>query len=74
MYKIYTRDGCSFCDKAKVLMSEHNIPFQEVSIGKDVQREEVLQLFPGVKMLPIVVDVNGFLVGGYDDLRSVIQQ
>lgn len=73
MITIYTRDGCSFCDKAKSFMNENNIQYTEMSIGKNVQREEVIQKFPGVKLLPIVVNVDNTLIGGYEDLVKHIQ-
>jgi glutaredoxin len=73
MITIYTRDGCSFCDKAKSFMNENNIQYTEMSIGKNVQREEVIQKFPGVKLLPIVVNVDDTLIGGYEDLVKHIQ-
>jgi len=73
MITIYTRDGCSFCDKAKSFMNENNIQYTEMSIGKNVQREEVIQKFPGVKLLPIVVNVDNTLIGGYEDLVKHMQ-
>lgn len=74
MITIYTRDGCSFCDKAKQLMIENNISYNEMSIGKNIQREEVIQKFPNSKLLPIIVNVDGTLLGGYDDLVKYMQQ
>lgn len=74
MFSIYTRDGCSFCEKAKKLLNQNNIQYNEYSIGKNVLREEVLEKFPGVKMLPIVVGVDGTLLGGYEDLVVHLQQ
>lgn len=74
MFSVYTRDGCSFCEKAKNLLNQNNLQYTEYSIGKNILREEVLQKFPGIKMLPIVVDVNGTLVGGYEDLVRHLQQ
>lgn len=74
MITIYTRDGCSLCDKAKSFMTENNIQYSEMSIGKNIQREEVIQKFPEVKLLPIVVSVDGTLLGGYEDLVKHVQQ
>lgn len=74
MFSVYTRDGCSFCEKAKNLLNQNNLQYTEYSIGKNILREEVLQKFPGIKMLPIIVDVNGTLVGGYEDLVTHLQQ
>lgn len=74
MFSIYTRDGCSFCEKAKKILNQNNLQYTEYSIGKNILREEVLEKFPGVKMLPIVVGVDGTLLGGYEDLVVHLQQ
>lgn len=74
MFSIYTRDGCSFCEKAKNLLNQNNLQYNEYSIGKNVLREEVIEKFPGIKMLPIIVDVDGTLLGGYEDLVKHLQQ
>lgn len=74
MITIYTRDGCSFCDKAKHLMNENNMKYAEMIIGENIQREDVIQKFPNIKLLPIIVNVDGTLLGGYDDLVKYMQQ
>jgi glutaredoxin len=74
MITIYTRDGCSFCDKAKQIMNENNMKYTEMIIGENIQREEVIQKFPGIKLLPIIVNVDGTLLGGYDALVKHMQQ
>lgn len=74
MITIYTRDGCSFCDKAKQIMNENNMKYAEMIIGENIQREDVIQKFPNIKLLPIIVNVDGTLLGGYDDLVKYMQQ
>lgn len=56
MLKVYTRDGCSRCEKVKQEFRDTAVLYEEVVIGRDVDRETVLATFPGVKALPIVFD------------------
>jgi glutaredoxin len=39
MYKMYTKDDCPWCIKAKRLLMDCGIQFQELKLGKDYQRE-----------------------------------
>jgi hypothetical protein len=45
--------------------------YKEYIIGKDVMREHVLELFPDMKSVPIIIE-NGELVGGYEQLNERI--
>jgi glutaredoxin 3 len=70
-FEIYTREGCSLCESTKSYLSELEIGYREYVIGKDVTRDMVVETFPGVRMLPIVV-VSGKYVGGYEDLLAFL--
>ncbi len=71
MIHIYSRENCAFCLKAKNLLNENNIQYQEIIIGKDIDRNEVIQKFPNRKLLPIVL-TNDTMIGGYEDLVNYI--
>jgi glutaredoxin len=51
---IYTRAGCAKCVSVKNRLKEKDHSFREMVIEKDITREEVMDLFPGVKSLPIL--------------------
>lgn len=53
---VYTKEQCSQCEAAKNLLRTHNVEFNEIRIGPDIDRHLVLVMFPGVKMVPIIVD------------------
>lgn len=55
MIKVYSREGCPKCTLAKKTMTDHGIPFEELKIGRDVTREEVLEKFPNARELPLLV-------------------
>lgn len=67
MITIYTKPDCNFCNKAKQLLSTKNIPFAEIEIGKDISKEEILEQYPFIKTVPIILD-SSRLIGGYNDL------
>ncbi len=71
MLNIYTKNDCVWCEKAKALMMENNIPFKEVRIGEDVTRSWVVEAFPTRKTVPIITDGH-MIIGGYDDLKEKI--
>lgn len=74
MYKVYTKDDCSWCVKAKRLMMDCGIHFQELKLGKDYKREELQSLLP--VNLPLTVP-QIFLydkrIGGYEDLVEYLE-
>ena len=65
--ELYTRDGCMFCDQAKLYLNKKQIEYHEYKIGIDVTRDSVIETFPGVKKLPIIT-IDGAHIGGYQQL------
>ena len=50
---IYTRDKCYFCDKAKKLLNNLSIKYEEVNLTNTKKREEILSAL-GKETLPQV--------------------
>ena len=71
IYVIYTSlrvPNCSHCKKAKELLSEFGIPYTEISIGKDISKEDFQKKYgPDVKTVPQIT-IDGKRIGGYDGL------
>lgn len=71
-YLIYTKDNCPYCINAKHLFTTKGLPYTEIRVGKDITREEVLERYPNIKTVPVIIettqDGNKF-IGGYDQLR-----
>lgn len=65
---VYTRAGCARCESTKRQLKSMNVDYSEVTIGKDVTREEVMVRFPGVQSLPILSD-NDHNVITLEDLK-----
>lgn len=69
--KIYTTTYCPYCVKAKNLLSQKGVDFEEISVENDAAlREEMVKLSGGRKTVPqiFIEDVH---VGGCDDLYKL---
>ena len=56
MIIVYTKDNCPACNTLKATYAQNGVAFQEVNIGKDISREEFMELFPSVRTVPYVVE------------------
>jgi glutaredoxin len=71
MYKVYTKDDCPWCVKAKRLLMDCGIQFEELKLGRDYQREELKALLP--ESLPLTVPqvfVYNTRIGDFEDLQE----
>jgi glutaredoxin 3 len=73
MYTVYTKSNCPNCVKAKALLSNKGLEYTEQIIGVDLTRELVIEMFPGVKAVPII-KLDDKLIGGYDDLKKLFNE
>lgn len=75
---IYSKTNCPYCVKAKMLLNQKNIPYQEYVIGVDsnsvlqenqhvTTREKLLELAPNAKTVPQIW-LDQTHIGGYDQL------
>jgi glutaredoxin len=66
-YVVYSKDSCVFCDKAKDLLKRQSKEFIEYKLGKDFDRDTLLELFPQARSFPVITLDKEF-VGGYNEL------
>jgi len=71
MIEIYGKTPCPFCDMAKQLCEKEGLEYQYFHYGKDFNREEMLEKFPGARTFPQII-VEGEKIGGYDKLKEKI--
>ncbi len=67
---IITKPGCPFCAKAKLLLEQNNMPYEEIVLGKDATLRS-LRAITASEMVPQVF-INGDHVGGSDDLEKYL--
>lgn len=71
MYKIYTKENCSYCRAAKDLLNRKHIQFIEYIIGVNATKEMLLEVLPDVRTVPQIFYGNQY-VGGYEELLERI--
>lgn len=64
---VYTTDPCSFCTRAKTLLEQRGLPYDEVNLAKDPSGRARLVELTGMMSFPQVV-VDGEVVGGFMEL------
>lgn len=65
---IYSKDNCSYCTRAKMLLANKGIHYNELKLNEDFTKESLLELFPSAKTFPVIV-IDGFNIGGYNELQ-----
>jgi glutaredoxin 3 len=82
---IYSKHDCPWCDKAKQLLENYRVPYQELIYNVDFTKDDLQQVLSAVQehVSPVVVDetikitvpqifVGDTRIGGYEDLTKVI--
>lgn len=68
--EIYTKATCPFCHRAKALLSEKGVAFQEIPIDGDADKREEMIVRSGRTTVPqIFIDAQH--IGGCDDLYAL---
>lgn len=68
--KLYTWSDCPFCVRAKNLLNQKGIPFEEINLdGKDKELSE-LRAQTGYRTIPQIF-VNGQFIGGFSELAEM---
>lgn len=74
MYKVYGKEWCVYCERAKKLLESKNIQYTYFDIIKDDDaREWSLSRAGGQRTVPIIFDSNDNHVGGFDQLRELLK-
>ncbi len=66
---IFTRPGCSFCSKAKALLTEKNVDFEELTLNHEFSIKTLKAISGGTVVPQIFVD--GERIGGADELEAL---
>ena len=63
--QIFSKDKCIYCDKAKSLLNDYNVPFKEIKLSNLDKLKEITN---GHNTFPFVFFGDEF-IGGYTELR-----
>lgn len=68
----YTVDYCPYCKKAKALLREKGVEFEDVDItaNEDEMREKLAKITGGRTTVPQIF-INSVHIGGYTDLKEL---
>lgn len=70
---IYSKDFCGYCDRAKRLLEQKGIKYEERKIGHGWTKEQLLEHVPTARTVPQIF-LDDTYVGGYDDLVKQFNQ
>jgi glutaredoxin-like protein len=69
---VFTREGCAYCVRAKGMLNDAGIDFEELVLNRDFQ-ESTIRAVSGRTTVPQVF-INGEHVGGSEDLEAWISE
>lgn len=64
---IWSKDMCPYCIRAKQLLEQKGIPYEERVIGNGWTKQQLLESVPTAKTVPQIF-LDDKLIGGHDDL------
>jgi glutaredoxin 3 len=70
--KMYTTRVCPYCYRAKSLLKQKGIPYDEIDVSLDSQTRNWLVEMTGQKTVPQIF-IDGKPIGGSDDLHALHQ-
>lgn len=69
--RIYTSDACSYCVRAKRLLAQKGVVFEEIHFPRhDYEARENLVALTGRYTVPQIL-IDDRPVGGYDDIKAL---
>jgi len=72
MFKVFTQDGCSYCELAKITLMEQDKNFEVINIKENAQALAVLRL-KNLRTVPQIWD-GDLHIGGYEDLKKYLKK
>jgi len=69
---IYTKENCSYCERAKAFFKSKNIQFEEVRVDLDEEKRREMEQLTQRRTVPQIF-INQKHIGGYDDLIRLSQ-
>jgi glutathione-dependent peroxiredoxin len=67
---LFAKVGCPFCARAKTMLKDHGLEYEEITVGKDVTTRSV-RAVTGALTVPQVF-IDGKLIGGSEDLAAYL--
>ena len=72
--EIYTTEYCPYCIRARMLLNDKGVPFEEFDVGADpALRAQMVERAGGRRTVPEIF-INGRIIGGFDELYALEQE
>lgn len=68
MYTIYGKSNCPFCVKAKELLDQRGVEYEEIDVTLDEVALSFIKEEMNLRTVPQIFGHNATHIGGYDDL------
>jgi glutaredoxin 3 len=68
--EIYTTGFCPYCIRAKSLLKQKGVAFEEIDASDPEVRELMIERAGGRRTVPEIF-INGRIIGGYDELKAL---
>jgi glutathione-dependent peroxiredoxin len=65
---IFTKNGCIYCARAKELLNQHKVPYEELVLSEQFTIKTVKAISNTTKVPQVFI--NGKLIGGSDELQK----
>ncbi|MBD1840837.1 glutathione peroxidase [Coleofasciculus sp. FACHB-64] len=67
---LFTKVGCPFCSRAKVMLKEHGLDYEEIVLGKEITTRSLRAVTGGTTVPQVFID--GKLIGGSEKLEAYL--
>lgn len=71
--EVFTKPDCPYCGAAKTMMNTYGVSYEEKILDVHFTREILREKYPSAVTYPVIV-VDGFFVGGYNQLKTLLEQ
>ena len=66
---VWSKDMCPYCDRAKALLKQKGIEFEERKLGSGWTKEQLLESVPTARTIPQIF-LDGDYIGGFAELKA----
>ncbi|WP_320671633.1 glutaredoxin 3 [Patulibacter defluvii] len=66
---VYTTDACPYCMRAKALLDQRGLAYEEIHLGRDPETRIELAQKTGMMTFPQIL-VGETVLGGFDELAA----
>jgi glutaredoxin 3 len=71
--KIFTTEYCPYCVRAKRLLAQKGVAYEEIDVGNDDALRDKMVIDAGGRRTVPQIFIGGKPIGGYDELAALEQ-